>query len=115
MMPSRPEKGGRYGLGAEPGLCHGDGGPRAAGAQEYLAAENRILKTLLKGRIKLTDAARATLGEIGHRLDRKVVGEVATVTRPDTILACYRKYLALLTGTEFFTVEVLTLHGLATY
>ena len=62
---------------------------------EYLAAENWILKTLLKGRMKLTDAARATLGEIGHRLDRKVVGEVATVTRPDTNLACYRKDLAL--------------------
>src|SRR6476660_2908161 len=33
---------------------------------EYLAAENRILKAQLKGRLKLSDAERATLGEIGH-------------------------------------------------
>ena len=43
---------------------------------EYLAAENRILKAQLKGRLKLSDAERATLGEIGHRLGRKVLGEV---------------------------------------
>jgi hypothetical protein len=36
---------------------------------EYLAAENRILKAQLKWRLKLSDAERATLGEIGHRLD----------------------------------------------
>ena len=30
---------------------------------EYLAAENRILKAQLKGRLKLSDAERATLGE----------------------------------------------------
>src|SRR3954464_15793688 len=45
---------------------------------EYLAAENRILKAQLKGRPKLSDAERATLGEIGHRLGRKVLGDVAT-------------------------------------
>ena len=39
---------------------------------EYLAAENRILKSQLKGRLRLSDAERATLGEIGHRLVRKV-------------------------------------------
>ena len=46
---------------------------------EYLAAENRILKAQLKGRLKLSDAERATLGEIGYRLGRKVLGEVANV------------------------------------
>jgi hypothetical protein len=39
---------------------------------EYLAAENRILKAQLKGRLKLSDAELATLGEIGHRLGRQV-------------------------------------------
>jgi hypothetical protein len=34
---------------------------------EYLVAENRILKAQSQGRLKLTDAERATLGEIGHR------------------------------------------------
>jgi putative transposase len=61
---------------------------------EYLAAENRILKAQLKGRLKLSDAERATLAEIGHRLGRKVLAEVATVARPETILAWYRKLIA---------------------
>ena len=39
---------------------------------EYLAAENRIMKAQLKGRLKLSDAERGALGEIGHRLGRKV-------------------------------------------
>ena len=37
---------------------------------EYLAAENRILKAQLTGRLKLSDANRKALGEIGHRLGR---------------------------------------------
>jgi putative transposase len=61
---------------------------------EYLGTENRILKAQLKGRLKLSDAERATLGEIGHRLGRKVLAEVANVARPDTILAWYRKLIA---------------------
>jgi putative transposase len=61
---------------------------------EYLAAENRILKAKLQGRLKLTDAERATLGEIGHRLGRKVLAEVANVARPNTILGWYRKLVA---------------------
>jgi putative transposase len=40
----------------------------------------------LNGRLKLSDAERGVLGEIGHRLGRKVLAEVATVARPDTIL-----------------------------
>ena len=60
---------------------------------EYLAAENRILKAQLKGRLKLSDSERATLGEIGHRLGRKVLGEVANVAGPDTILAWYDPFI----------------------
>jgi hypothetical protein len=40
---------------------------------EYLAAENRIIKAQLKGRLKLSDTERGVLGEIGHRLGRKDV------------------------------------------
>jgi len=61
---------------------------------EYLAAENRILKAQLNGRLRLSDAERATLAEIGSRLGRKVLAEVATVARPDTILAWYRNLVA---------------------
>src|SRR5450830_1468338 len=61
---------------------------------EYLAAENRILKAQLKGRLRLSDAERTKLGEIGHRLGRKALGEVATAALPDTILAWYRRLVA---------------------
>jgi putative transposase len=61
---------------------------------EYLAAENRIIKAQLKGRLKLSDAERGVLGEIGHRLGRQVLADVATIARPDTILGWYRKLVA---------------------
>ena len=61
---------------------------------EYLVAENRILKAQLKGRLRLSDAERAKLGEIAHRLGRKVLGEVANVALPDTILVWYRRLVA---------------------
>jgi putative transposase len=35
-----------------------------------------------------------TLGEIGHRLGRKALGEVATAALPDTILGWYRRLVA---------------------
>jgi hypothetical protein len=44
---------------------------------EYLAPKNRVLKAQLKGRLKLSDVDRATLGDVGHRLCREVLGEVA--------------------------------------
>src|ERR1700738_2102608 len=72
----------------------GTGDQELLARNEYLAAENRILRVQLKGRLKLSDAERATLGEIGHRLGRKVLGELANVARPDTILAWYRKLVA---------------------
>ena len=64
------------------------------GRNEYLAAENRILKAQLKGRPDLSDAERGALVEIGHRLGRKVLADIATIARPDTILGWYRKLVA---------------------
>jgi putative transposase len=61
---------------------------------EYLVAENRIMKAQLKGRPKLSDAEREALGEIGHRLGSKVLADVATIAQPDTILGWYRKLVA---------------------
>jgi len=61
---------------------------------EYLAAENRILKAQIQGRLRLSDAERATLGEIGHRLGRQALEEVAHAARPDTILGWYRRLVA---------------------
>ena len=40
---------------------------------EYLAAENRILRGKIKGRLLLSDAEKTSLAEIVHRLGRKAV------------------------------------------
>src|SRR5438105_582375 len=61
---------------------------------EYLAAENRILRAQIKGRLLLSDAEKATLAEIAHRLKRKALEELAAVAKPDTLLAWYRKLIA---------------------
>jgi putative transposase len=61
---------------------------------EYLVAENRILKAQLQGRLRLSDAERARLGEIGHRLGRKALSEVATAALPETMLTWYRRLVA---------------------
>ena len=52
---------------------------------EYLAAENRILRAKLPSRLRLSDPERATLAEIGRRVGRKALREVACVAKPDTI------------------------------
>ena len=54
---------------------------------EYLAAENRILRSHLPPRLRLTKPQRSTLAEIGKRLGRTLLVEVACVAQPETILA----------------------------
>jgi hypothetical protein len=50
---------------------------------EYLGAENRILMAKLNGRPRFSDVERATLGEIGFRLGRRALSEVATAAQPE--------------------------------
>ena len=61
---------------------------------EYLAAENRILRAQLPKRLRLSDPDRSTLAEIGKRLGRKALTQVACVAKPDTILGWYRRLIA---------------------
>ena len=61
---------------------------------EYLAAENRILKAQLKTPLRLTDAERMTLAEIAHRLGHKALEDVANTAKPDTIMGWYRRLIA---------------------
>ncbi len=143
---------------------------------EYLAAENRILRAKIKSRLLLSDSEKTTLAEIGHRLGRKALADVAASAKPDTLYRWYREliakrmarenlswgydrivgamanlgyrlsdetignilkrhdippapkrkqttswrdfiraHMAVMVGTDFFTVEVLTLRGLKTY
>jgi hypothetical protein len=61
---------------------------------EYLAAENRILRAHLPSRWRLSNPQRSTLAEIGRRLGRKALAQVACIAKPDTILGWYRKLIA---------------------
>jgi putative transposase len=61
---------------------------------EYLVAENRILRQQIKGRARLSDGERKTLAEIGRRLGQKVLEKVASIVKPETILVWHRKLVA---------------------
>ena len=61
---------------------------------EYLVTENRLLRNQMQGRVRLTDGERKTLAEIGQRLGRHALAEIATIVKPDTILAWHRKLVA---------------------
>ena len=61
---------------------------------EYLVTENRILRNQLTGRVRLSDGERTALAEIGYRLGKQALQEVATIVKPDTILGWHRKLVA---------------------
>ena len=61
---------------------------------EYLVAENRILRNQLQGRLCLTDGERRTLAEIGKQLGKRALERVASIMRPETILGWHRKLVA---------------------
>ena len=61
---------------------------------EYLVAENRILKAHIRGRLLLSDGEKATLAEIAKRLGRPALAQIAGVAKPDTILAWFRELIA---------------------
>ena len=61
---------------------------------EYLVTENRMLRQQIPGRVRLTDAERTTLAEIGKKLGRQALEEVASIVTPDTILTWHRKFVA---------------------
>src|SRR5438309_11022630 len=61
---------------------------------EYLATENRILRSQIKGRLRLNDGERKALAEIGQKLGKQALAEVATIVKPDTILGWHRTCVA---------------------
>jgi len=62
---------------------------------EYLVAENRVLKCQLgRRRLRLTDDDRSRLARLGKALGRELLGKVATIVTPDTILAWHRRLVA---------------------
>jgi len=61
---------------------------------EYLVTENRILRNQIKGRIRLSDGERKALVDIGQKLGKAALQEVATIVKPDTILSWHRTLVA---------------------
>jgi putative transposase len=61
---------------------------------EYLVAENGILRNQIKGRLHLSDAERTTLAEIGKQLGKQALEAIAKAAKPDTILGWHRKLVA---------------------
>ena len=61
---------------------------------EYLVAENRILRAHFPTRLRLSNPERSTLAEIGKRLGRKALREVERTAKPDTILGWYQRLIA---------------------
>lgn len=68
---------------------------RQQDALEYLREENRVLREQLAGRrIRYTDDQRRRLAEKAKGLGRKALEEIATLVRPETLLAWHRKLIA---------------------
>src|SRR5207237_3769904 len=61
---------------------------------EYLVTENRILRNQITGRVRLTDGERKTLAEIGQKLGKQALQDVAKIVKPDTILGWHRQLVA---------------------
>ena len=62
---------------------------------DYLMEENRVLREQLGGRrLRLNDDQRRRLAVKGKVLGRKVLGQVAGIVTPDTILRWYRLLVA---------------------
>lgn len=64
-------------------------------AIDYLREENRILKDQLRGkRLRLNDEQRRRLAAKGKVLGRRLLGRIATIVTPDTILRWHRQLVA---------------------
>src|SRR5215831_8530403 len=60
----------------------------------YLVTENRLFRQQISGRVHLTNSDRKILAELGQQLGKKALEEIATVAKPDTILAWHRTFAA---------------------
>src|ERR1051326_7210599 len=60
----------------------------------YLVTENRILRNQITGRMRLTGGERKALAAIGQKLGKQALKAVATIVKPDPILAWHRRLVA---------------------
>ena len=52
------------------------------------------MRNQITGRVRLTDRERTLLAAIGQQLGKKALEDVATIVKPDTILAWHRRLVA---------------------
>jgi hypothetical protein len=61
----------------------------------FLREENRVLKARVAGqRVRFDDGERRRLAELGQKLGRRVLAQVATLVTTDTILRWHRELVA---------------------
>jgi len=58
---------------------------------EYLRKENKVLRSKVKGRIRFNDGDRRLLVDAALARGRKLMRQVVTIVRPETILAWQRR------------------------
>jgi len=59
---------------------------------EYLQMENRVLKSKINGRLRFTDEERRSLVAAALAMGRKLMRNVVSIVKPDTILAWQRRF-----------------------
>ena len=58
-----------------------------------LVQSTYLLRNQIKGRVQLSDGERKTLAEIGKRVGKKALAEVASIVKPDTVLAWHQQLI----------------------
>lgn len=61
---------------------------------EYVAAENEILRSKINGKIKFTDDERRTLARLAKDLGSVALADIGPVVKPETLMAWYRRLIA---------------------
>jgi hypothetical protein len=61
---------------------------------EYLAAENEILKSKFDKPIRLNESEKIKLAKIGKRIGLKALKDIACIVKPETILKWFRELVA---------------------
>ena len=61
---------------------------------EYLAAENHILKSKLQKPVRFNDNERIQLAKIRKRLGLKALKEISCIVKPETIIEWFRRLVA---------------------
>jgi hypothetical protein len=75
-------------------LLRGDIELEILARNEYLTAENEILKSKLKTPVHLTNPERIRLAQIGKRIGLKALKSIACIVKPETILQWFQELVA---------------------